>query len=84
MFAAIGQFHFRWHGGGQLHQLCIQKRHARLQTPGHGHIVHALDRVIDNQGSHIHRQHPVKVLIGFHLIEQVLHQLGGDILHVIA
>ncbi len=47
IFAVLAHFHLRRHARGQLHHLMIQERHAGLQPPGHGHIVHALDRVID-------------------------------------
>src|SRR5690606_39359949 len=32
---------------GQLHQLMVQERNARLQPPCHGHVVDTLDRVVD-------------------------------------
>ena len=45
--ATLGELQLGRAGGGQLDELVVEERHARLQAPGHRHVVHALDRVVD-------------------------------------
>ena len=43
----------------------IEERHARFQAPGHGHVVHALDRVIGDEHGGVHAQHLIEKGIRF-------------------
>ena len=56
MFPFRTQFQDGWHLRRQFHQMMIQKWNPRLQSPGHGHIIHPFDGIIDNQGGDIHAQ----------------------------
>ena len=63
ILAPIAQLELRRAAGGQLHQLMIEEGHAGLQPPGHGHVVHPLDRVVHDQGGHVHAQDRVQDLV---------------------
>ena len=50
--------------GCHLHQFVIEKRHPGFKTPGHGHIVDPLDRIIHNKGGGIEAQYRVEKFVG--------------------
>ena len=45
--AAVRELVARRDARGELDQRVVEEGHARLQAEGHGHVVHALDRVVD-------------------------------------
>ena len=47
------------HARGELDQLVVEERRARLQPVGHGHVVHALDRVVDEHDPRVQPQRAV-------------------------
>ena len=53
---------FRSAGAGrrQLDQLVVEKRRARLEPPGHRHVVHPLDGVVDEHHLAVDAQRPVQ------------------------
>ena len=55
----------------------IQERHPRFQPPGHGHVVHPLDRVVHDQGGHVQPQHPVQILLGIRFRQPRGDEFGG-------
>ena len=77
ILATLAQPDRRRAAGGQHDQLVVEERHPRLQAPGHGHVVHPLDRVVDDQGAHIQAQHGVDQLRGPGAVEQVGNQQAG-------
>ncbi len=54
------ELELRRHRIGQLHQFMVEERDTGLQPPCHGHIVHALDRVVHDKRRDIQAQHPIQ------------------------
>src|ERR1700722_17078788 len=46
-FAAVAHLELGRDAGRELDQVVVEERHARLQAPRHGHVVDALDGVVD-------------------------------------
>src|SRR3984957_11771134 len=53
--ATVGDLQLRWTGGRQLDELVVKEWNPALQSPGHGHVVYPLDRVVYQ---HPHRVEP--------------------------
>ena len=77
MLAARFEFDLRRAVGGQLHQFVVEEGHPRLQSPGHGHVVHPFHRVIHDQGGHVQAQHCVDAGLGPRLGEAPACPLAG-------
>ena len=80
MLALAAQLEGGRHGRGQLDQLVVEKGHARFQAPGHGHVVHALDRVVGDEHRRIHAQYLVDEFVG----ERFRQMRGNELAGVIA
>ena len=81
-FAALAQLEFGRHAGRKFHQGAVEKGHAQLQCVGHGQVVHALDRVVDDEGGDIETQHLVEEGVGAGPAQRLLHQRGRHIRHL--
>ncbi len=79
VLAAFLELEFRRHPGGELDQFMVQEGHPYFQAPGHRHVVHALDGIIDDQGGGVEAPDFVEEGIGLRLGQFVRHQLGGDV-----
>ena len=58
------ELEFRRHGCREFHQFVIEEGHARFQPPGHGHVVDALDRIVDQHDVGIEPERPVDRAVG--------------------
>jgi hypothetical protein len=65
----VGELVLRRTGGGELDELVVQERHARLQPPRHRHVVHALHRVVDQHHGRVDPQRGVERGVGAGLRE---------------
>ena len=62
--AALGELELRRAGRRQLDELVVEERHARLQPPGHRHVVDPLDRVVDQHDLRVEPQRRVQRGVG--------------------
>ena len=78
------ELEFRRAGRGDFHQLVIEEGNPRLQPPGHGHVIDALDRIVDDQRGHVKAQYRVEKAVGTIRIQVFFHQRRGVVLTVVA
>ena len=73
--AVMGELERRRARGRELDEVVVEERRARLQAEGHRHVVHALDRVVDEHHLGVQAQRPIHGPIGARAREV----LGGEV-----
>lgn len=79
ILALVRQFEATRHAGGEFDHLVVEERNTSLQTPGHGHVVHAFDRVVDQHHRGVQTQRLVQAAAGARLGEVIADELAGII-----
>lgn len=79
VFATVGQFESGRDARRQFRQSVIEKRCAGFQAPGHGHVVDAFDRVVDQHHGAVQAQGLVHSLAGARAGEVFANELAGRV-----
>ena len=77
--AAVGELELGRAGGGELDQLVVEERRARLQPVGHRHVVDALDRVVDEHHLGVQAQRAVDRRRGARALEPLARERQRDV-----
>ncbi|MNO50300.1 hypothetical protein D3C76_406710 [compost metagenome] len=79
LLAAVGQLEAGGNACRQFHQAVIEERRTRLQAPGHGHVVHTLDRVVDQHHGAVQAQRLVHGSRCAGTREVFAHEVAGSV-----